>query len=106
MSIIRYRFIDKSVTNEMLQQFVNDNFLTVKKYHVFTMYHPQSNIYEEIHNFNYEPIINQILNIKKEHYMTSAIFFNVIKFLLFSRKRQFFFLNIIITLSNFLNAQN
>jgi len=75
MCIIRHSFIDKSGTKDVLLQLVNENYLTKMKYHEYIIYQPNlSKIHETTQKFNNINIVNQILNITEEIYVTSAIF--------------------------------
>lgn len=81
MCILRYFFIEKDLLRISLLELVDENYLTIIKYNSYTIYNPnKSKIHDFIKHIKNLEIVNDILNIKKETYLTTAIFYNVIFF--------------------------
>ncbi|XP_050063059.1 uncharacterized protein LOC126552402 [Aphis gossypii] len=75
MCIIRHRFINKSGTKKVLLQLVEENYITKTIKHEYQA--KLSIIEEEITKHKNISIINEILNIKEEVYMRTAVFYNL-----------------------------
>ncbi|KAE9528735.1 hypothetical protein AGLY_012310, partial [Aphis glycines] len=87
MCIIRHRFINKSGTKKVLLQLVKENYITKTIKHEYQA--KLSIIEEEITKHKNISIINEILNIKEEVYMRTAVFYNVIIFVCFNQDCNF-----------------
>jgi len=81
MCITRHFFIQKPALKETLVKLVNENYLTLQEYHSYKIYKPnKQNIYNYIQKFKNLAIVNDIIYITKDTYLTTAVFYNVILF--------------------------
>lgn len=99
MCIVRSSFVDKESLRTILRDLVDKNYLTIMTYNTYTIYNPDiTKIHGSLKNIKTQAIVKDILNINKETYLTSAIFYNVIFFVCLRTSAMVFTFQIYISL--------